>query len=241
MLYDDIATNSSVNKDIHLRAFVNMYNDEMKNVSALQDAIDCIYEREMKLLLDRTLKDKLPGSTRKTIVEEFHILSNILNIGIRSGDKQADDVITVNTINNIKTDFKKTCPVLADIVASLFPESEDSNRKTNCAVHALSLLTSVRNQNLKNDISIVFTLLLVSYGAGCRMINTLNKCGLTVHWDTLSSFLESQLEEKISRVKMSTPNDMPLILLMDNINIYREKDNIIDFLKTMETVCGTSL
>ena len=139
-----------------------------------------------------------------------------LTLVIHSGDNQADDVITVNTINNIRTDFKKTCPVLADIVASLFPESEDSNRKTNCCCACFVTVTaSVRNQNLKNDISIVFTLLLVSYGAGCRMINTLNKCGLTVHWDTLSGFLESQLEEKISRVKMSTPNDMPLILLRD--------------------------
>ena len=110
VLFDDIAANSSVNKDIHLRALVNMYNDEMKNVSALQDAIDCIYEREMKLLLDRTSEDKVPGSTRKTIVEEFHSLSNILNIGIRSGDKQADNVITVDTINNIRTDLKKYMP-----------------------------------------------------------------------------------------------------------------------------------
>ena len=53
------------------------------------------------------------------------------------------------------------------------------------------------------------------------MINTLNKCGLTVHWDTLTNFLESQLEEKRSKVKALTPSDMPLILLMDNVNIFR--------------------
>ena len=93
----------------------------------MQESIDRIYEREMKLLLDRKSDAKLPTSTTETIVGEFHSLSSILDIGIRSGDKQSDEVIT--RINNIRTDFKRECPVLADIVASLFPEPEDSNRK----------------------------------------------------------------------------------------------------------------
>jgi hypothetical protein len=200
---------------------VQVFNHLNLAALTLQYSIDCIYEREMKLLLDRKSEGKLPTSTRETIVGEFHSLSNILNIGIRSGDKQSEDVLTIDTINNIRRDFKTECPVLADIVASLFPESQDSNQKSNCAVHALSLLLSVRNQSLKNDISMMFTILLVSYGTGCRMINTLKKCGLTVDWDTLSNFLESQLKGKISSVKMLTPDDMPLILLMDNINIFR--------------------
>ena len=173
VLFNDLAANCSVDDNIYLRTLINMYNDEMKNVSTLQESIDHIYEREMKLLLGRKSEAKLPTSTRETIVEEFHNLSSILDIGIRSGDKQSDEVITLDTINIIRTEFKRECPVLADIVISLFPEPVDSNRKANCAVHALSLLTSVRNQSISNDITMVFTLLLVSYGAGCRMINTL--------------------------------------------------------------------
>ena len=63
--------------------------------------------------------------------------------------------------------------------------------------------------------------MLVSYGAGCRMINMLNKCGLTVHWDTLMNFLDDQLERKIKHVENLTPQKIPLLLLIDNVNIYR--------------------
>ena len=63
--------------------------------------------------------------------------------------------------------------------------------------------------------------MLVSYGAGCRMINTLNKCGLTIHWDTLMKFLDDQLEKKMEYVATLTPQEMPLLLLIDNVNIYR--------------------
>ena len=144
---DDIVSNSSVTENTYLQALVSMYNNEMKSMSAIQDSIDLVYEREIKLLLDRKSKGELPASTRETIVEEFCSLSNLTNFGIRTGEKQSDDVISVETISNIHRDFKTECPVLADIVASLFPESANSNRKSNCAVHALSLLTSVRNQN----------------------------------------------------------------------------------------------
>jgi hypothetical protein len=72
MLMDEIVANSSVTDNIYLQTLISMYNDEIKNVSTLQYSIDCIYEQEMKLLLDRKSEGKLPASTRETIVGEFH-------------------------------------------------------------------------------------------------------------------------------------------------------------------------
>ena len=46
----------------------------------------------------------------------------------------------------------------------------------------------------------------------------------TPQWGTPSNFLDAQLEEKISRVKMLTADGMPLILLKENINIYKAKN-----------------
>ena len=63
--------------------------------------------------------------------------------------------------------------------------------------------------------------MLVSFGAGCRMVNMLNKIGLTIHWDTLMNFLDKKLEKKIDYVTSITPQKLPLLLLMDNVNIYR--------------------
>ena len=66
----------------------------------------------------------------------------------------------------------------------------------------------------------IFTLMLVSFGAGCRMVNMLNKIGLTLHWLTIMNFLDKQLQKKIEHVKLKTPQYLHLLLLMDNINIY---------------------
>ena len=110
------------------------------------------------------------------------------------------------------------CPMLIEIVKCLFPDTEMKDKKSKCAVHALSLLT--KNRHCKNDIILLSTIMLVSYGAGCRMINMLNECGLTVHWDTLMNFLDDQLERKIKHVENLTPQKIPLLLLIDNVNIY---------------------
>ena len=49
----------------------------------------------------------------------------------------------------------------------------------------------------------------------------LNKCGLTDHWDILMNFLDDQLERKIKHVETLTPQKIPLLLLIDNVNTYR--------------------
>ena len=98
----------------------------------------------------------------------------------------------------------------------LFP-CDNSDRKEKGAAHALALPASLRNRQC---MKLIFTLMLVSFGAGCRMVNMLNKIGLTLHWLTIMNFLDKQLQKKIEHVKLKTPQYLPLLLLMDNINIY---------------------
>ena len=46
----------------------------------------------------------------------------------------------------------------------------------------------------------------------------LNKVGLTIHWDTLMNFFDEQLKKQ-DLITSQTPAELPLLLLMDNINI----------------------
>ena len=220
---DDIMSNSSVDDNAYLRTLMVMYNKEMENISNITECIDKIYERELKLLLQRETDGKISASERSVIVEEFDRLSTLINLGIRTGEKLPEEQVTGDTFNKLKLDFVRDCPLLTDIVKCLFPDSEMTDRKSKCAIHALSLLVSVsvRNRHCKNDVTLLFTIMLASYGAGCRMINIMNKCGLTIHWDTLMNFLDTQLEAKINHLTTLTPQEMPLLLLMDNVNIYR--------------------
>lgn len=224
ILMHDIMSNSSVDDNAYLRTLMVMYNKEMENISNITECIDKIYERELKLLLQRETDGKISASERSVIVEEFDRLSTLINLGIRTGEKLPEEQITGDTFNKLKHDFVRDCPLLTDIVKCLFPDSEMTDRKSKCAIHALSLLVSVsvRNRHCKDDVTLLFTIMLASYGAGCRMINIMNKCGLTIHWDTLMNFLDTQLEAKINHLTTLTPQEMPLLLLMDNVNIYRD-------------------
>ena len=93
----------------------------------------------------------------------------------------------------------------------------DDKRKEKGAVYSLSLLMSLRNNQCKNDVTLVFTILLVAYGAGTRMINMLNKIGLTLHWDTLMSLLDSYKKKKFDKLHPKLPAEKPLFLLLDNV------------------------
>ena len=54
-------------------------------------------------------------------------------------------------------------------------------------VHAFSILMSLKNKDLKNDFKFFFSVLLMSFGVGCKLMNMLSKMGFTYHLDTISS------------------------------------------------------
>ena len=145
-------------------------------------------------------------------------------MGIISGENIAEVQINSDVFQNLQINDKNDCPILTEIIQLLFP-CDSSDRKEKGAIHALALLASLRNKQCRHDITLVFTAMLVSFGAGCRMVNMLNKIGPTIHWDTLMNFLDKQLDKKIAHVTSRTRAEHRLLLLdlMGNINIYRGK------------------
>ena len=81
----------------------------------------------------------------------------------------------------------------------------------------------------------MFTCLCISFGAGSRFIGMLNHVGLTVSWLTAMNFFDAQkgilkLEENIRSI---TPVDAAILLLMDNINMYKGKRKHLRLFKSM--------
>ena len=74
VMMDDILSNSAVSNNVYLSAIVNMYNKEMESISKVTDSIDAIYERELKLLLQRETDTNVPASVRSTILLEYEKL-----------------------------------------------------------------------------------------------------------------------------------------------------------------------
>ena len=91
------------------------------------------------------------------------------------------------------------------------------------AVHSLAILVSLRSQKIQNDIKVMFTCLCISFGAGMRFITMLNHLGLTVSWENAMKFFDRRKAKKGEEISKQTPIDLPVILLFDNINMYRGK------------------
>ena len=69
----------------------------------------------------------------------------------------------------------------------------------------------------------MFTALCVSYGAGDRFITTLNHRGCTISGKAFLSFLDWCLNAKKHLYSQKIGDTLPIILLMDNIDMYRGK------------------
>jgi hypothetical protein len=186
----------------------------MECVSAITESIDIIYQKKLQFMCEHD--KKLTGSERNQLEDESEKLSKIVNLGVRSGENDAEIEINSAVFQRLKVNFEKDFPLLTEIVQILFP-GDSFDRKEKGAIHALSLLVSLKNRQCRNDITLIFTLMLVSFGAGCRMVNMLNKIGVTIHWDTLMNFLDKQMEKKVSHIASLTPKELLLLLLMDNI------------------------
>ena len=79
------------------------------------------------------------------------------------------------------------------------------------------------SQKITNDFKILFTLLCISYGAGMRFVEMLNHIGLTVSWKKAMQVLDERMVKMKEQVKKFTPSDIAIIVLMDNIKIYKGK------------------
>ena len=77
----------------------------------------------------------------------------------------------------------------------------------------------------------MFTCLCISFGAGMRFISMLNHLGLTVSWDKAMKFFDCRKAKQQDEISKETPVVSPIILMFDNINMYRGKHNHLRLFK----------
>ena len=212
--------------NLQLKCLFDMYNNEEQKFFSYHEKLDKMYEREIKLLSEKQESTKLPQKLKMQLEKEYSSLSQSLNLGLRKNDLDPFAfVFTDENFCELRLNFRKDCPLLFDIMGTLFTidneERGSSKVKELSFVHALSLLMSLKNKDLKNDVKLLFSLLLLSYGVGQRLMNMLCHMRVTYSWAVVSKFLDSFIESKSSEIVRLTNKTSPLIFLIDNINMYR--------------------
>ena len=225
--------NEVTNKD-NLLLLLKHKNMLVNKRAVLKDALERMYEEGINKLIKTREIGKLSTSESEELNKEIVTFTSILDFELENTEKDIkyDDLHI--KLKNLPEDVKENCPLIFNIVEALLLTKEDqstqSEKRVRSTMHALALLLSLHNQKMQNNFRLMFTMLCVSYGAGDRFITMLNHMGLSISWKKFIQFLDIRLKEKPALIKDKTADLHPVILLMDNINMFRGKKKHIRLL-----------
>ena len=127
-------------------------------------------------------------SERSEITNEIKKARGIFNLGIRNKDvKDLVPIFKPTLFNTLLEKLKSDCPTITCVLEELVLSTKNAGRNTiktpamkmKAAIHLLSSLMDVRDQNSSNDVPILFGLLCMCFGAGPSMIELLQRLGLS--------------------------------------------------------------
>lgn len=218
-------TAENIQRDV-VRALVDMQCKLQQRIQELSGTLDKLYESEVKRLLQNQSQcEALCANDKARLSKEIETFTRFLNIGLETQDLSEIDVNEV--FSKLPVNTREQCPLLFNVLDTLLLHKADgrevSEMRVRSAVHCLAILVSLRSQKIQNDIKILFTCLCISFGAGMRFISMLNHLGLTVSWEKAMKFFDSRKAKKQEEMAKQTPTDSPVILMFDNINMYRGK------------------
>ena len=172
----------------HIEALLKAHRKQNDLVMKYFETLDKLYEKEIKSLIVERERPSLSELDKTKLSADVETLAGSVNTGLRSGGCDTEVLLESNIFEKLVERVSRDCPFLYDIVKCIFPT--DNERKKRGAVHSLSLLMSLKNSHCENDITLVFTIMLVAHGAGARLVNMVNHIGVTIHWNTLMRFLD---------------------------------------------------
>ena len=125
-----------------------MFENEEKNFLSYQEALNKLYEREIWLLNEENVSKVLPQNLQTKFDQEFRHLSESINFGVREKKNPLILHISDDTFEKMHVDFKNDCPLLSDMIQTLFITDDDDSmgkRKQLSFVHAMALLKNLKN------------------------------------------------------------------------------------------------
>ena len=192
------------------------------DIQKYTDGLTNLYEKEIVQFVDS--QKELSVKSKREIQTEVQEFEKTLKLGLRT---ETEIKIDGTLFANLSQTLREQCPLIYEIVETLpLTTSEGriaTGRRVHSASHALAILCSLKSQRLSSDFKLLFTILCISFGAGMRFVNVLNHVDFTVSWKTAMEVLDERMRKMQDHIKKLTPVNTAIILLMDNINIYKGK------------------
>ena len=206
----------------YIRLLLERFKAVNADIQKYTDGLTNLYEKEIVQFVDS--QKELSVKSKREIQTEVQEFEKTLKLGLRT---EAEIKIDGTLFANLSQTLREQCPLIYEIVETLLLTTSEgwiaTGRRIHSASHALAILCSLKSQRLSNDFKLLFTILCISFGAGMRFVNVLNHVGFTVSWKTAMEVLDERMQKMQDHIKKLTPVDTAIILLMDNINIYKGK------------------
>ncbi|XP_078591192.1 uncharacterized protein LOC144870649 [Branchiostoma floridae x Branchiostoma japonicum] len=202
--------------------FADLWAKRNKLVSTL---VQLYKEHVDHLRVHEKSGSQLSKEQKIKLSEEMKAFEKMVGVGLR---ERAVDHVPETLFTQVATALPDECPLIHSILWTLVV-SDDASRnkvKTNAfkmksATHALCGLLDLRSSRANNDVSILFGLVAVSYGAGKQFVSLLQHLGLSESWDTLMAFMGKRLDNFQAVINEKFGDGGPVMFAYDNINILR--------------------
>ncbi len=232
---DDHISGENVQKDV-VKTLLRMQTALQARIQEWQDCLTSLMQKEInRLVRQKSSCQTLCADEVEQLNKELDTFIKYLNINIQSKNLSEEDFTGIFSF--LACNVRDTCPLLYSILDNLLLHTGGgrnvSEIRVRGAVHSLAILISLRNQKIQNDFKLMFTCLCISFGAGCRFIGMLNHLGLTVSWRKAMDFFDKRSKNQQEDITQLTPAGVPVILLIDNINIYRGKKKHLRLFKSI--------
>ncbi|CAB4007800.1 Hypothetical predicted protein, partial [Paramuricea clavata] len=176
--------------------------------------------------------ESLSDEQCKLLDKEMAVVREMYCIDLEHDFAETDDgerVFMPSFFENVTLSIKEKCPLLTSIITTLAvgkstkrnTGNKDSNFKFKTALQAILALDDVKSERTKSSFSVLFGLLLFSYGAGKALLTMLEPFGLCKSYEFYRGFLGKSLQHYKNKVNLRCPDGCPVIFLFDNINIHR--------------------
>ena len=233
---NDQLSESQISTD-NLKTLMTSQQKLQARLTELNNTLTMLFQKEIDHLLQNQFQCETLCAVEKAKLDQELSVSFLEYININLSSKLPSAIQFADMFISLTSSVKENCPLLFSILDALLLHKKDgikiTETRTMSAVHALAILISLKSQKIPNDFKLMFTCLCISFGAGSRFIGMLNHVGLTVSWLTAMNFFDAQKRKLEENIRSITPVDVPILLLMDNINMYRGKRKHLRLFKSM--------
>ena len=206
-------------------------------IDQYRTALEKIYEEELNKLIEEKKAGHLNVNETKQLQDEIDKLKVLVDFEPESPEKRLKDLDLQSKLRELPQNLQEECPLIYNIIEALLISKSDGiaheGMRVRSAVHALAILLCLRSQRIQNSFKLMFTAVCVSYGAGEKFITMLNHLGPTFAWRTFVQYLDKRLKAKKIGIFDKLSDCLPIILLMDNINMYRGKKKHLRLFKNL--------